>query len=171
MIVGGDPDAAGMDHFGRKVKLGVDCRLACTPAAYARKTRSSSTEQESVGDVRDVPVEGVWHDNYKAAVKYKHWVFEQFEEHHARGLGLRLTRVEAQSSYPSLTVASLGAIQKTADAQRAEDIRLLMDGTYGVGINPRIKVRNQNRCPTASDVKRVQRHKHLGPRRWGWLST
>ena len=137
----------------RLVKLGVDCKRPRTPAVYARKTRWSLAEQESAGDVWDEPVTGVWRDNYQTAAKYKGWVAEQLEEHHARGLCLRLTQEEAHSSYPNLTVASLGAIEKIADPQRAEDIRLLMDGTYGVGINPRIKVRDQDRCPTASDVK------------------
>ena len=162
LIAGGDPDTAGLDHFGRGVKLGVDCKLPRTPAVYARKTRWSLAEQESAGDVWDEPVTGVWRDNYKTAAKYKSWVAEQLEEHHTRGLCLRLTQEEAQSSYPNLTVASLGAIEKIADPQRAEDIRLLMDGTYGVGINTRIKVRDQDRCPTASDVKRIQRAQAQG---------
>ena len=32
-----------------------------------------------------------------------------------------------------------------------------MDGTHGVHVNRRIRVRDQDLCPVAADVKRVQR--------------
>ncbi len=37
--LGGDPDAAGMEHFCRGVRIGVGTKMPRTPAVYARKRR------------------------------------------------------------------------------------------------------------------------------------
>ena len=59
--------------------------------------------------------------------------------------------------FPGLTIVSMGAVSKVATPTKAEDIRLVMDGTNGVELNPRTRQRDQDRCPTAADVKRHQR--------------
>ncbi len=45
------------------------------------------------------------------------------------------------------------------------DVRIVQDGTHGVGINEAIRVRDQDSCPTARDIKRLQLAQSLQGRR------
>ena len=159
---GGDPDVQGMEHLARGVKLGIDTKLPSTPAVYERKTRWSLREQWDADDHRGNSVEAVWRDNYRTAVQHHRLIAAQLEDHAARGLALKLTEKEARDRFPDLTIVSLGAVEKIAEPSKPEDVRLLMDGTYGVNLNTKIRVRDQDRCPTAADVKRVQREQARG---------
>ncbi len=86
---------------------------------------------------------------------------EQINEHVSRGLALRLTEAEARERFPGLTIVSMGAVAKIESPQRTDDLRVVMDGTHGVHLNTHTKPRDQDRCPTSSDVKRVQREQGL----------
>ena len=80
---GGDPDSDCMDHFGRGVKLGVDCRLPRTPAVYERKVRWSLKDQATADAHARTSVEGTWRSNYRTAHKHQDWVAEQLDGHRA----------------------------------------------------------------------------------------
>ncbi len=154
---GGDPDKRGIKHFYQGVRLGVGRKTPRTPAVFAKKTKWNLAEQGTASDLAGQSVQAVWRDNYQTVKAHPELILQQLEDHHARGLALRLTPKEAREQYPDLTVVSLGAVAKVADPQSPEDLRLLMDGTHGVCVNSHIRQRDQDRCPTAADVKRVQR--------------
>ena len=75
-----------------------------------------------------------------------------------RGQVLRLSEEEARRRFPGLTVASLGAIKKEKPGGEVT-ARILFDGTHGIDVNTRIRIRDQERAPIAADVKRVLREK------------
>ena len=81
---------------------------------------------------------------------------------HGKGWALRLTPEEAREEYPHLVVSSLGAIVKT-DPGTGEtlSVRMVLDGTNRVAVNNQIRVRDQDRCPTAADVRRQQKEQSL----------
>ena len=56
--------------------------------------------------------------------------------------------------HPDLVVASLGAIRKGMPSGTVT-ARVLFDGTHGVEIDTRTRIRGQERSPVAADLKRV----------------
>ncbi len=161
----GDPDRRGISVYYGGVRLGINHKMPRTPAIFARKKHWNLPEQWHA-DVRDeVPSTGAWRDNYATARAYADLIHQQLVDHHQRGLALRLPPVVARREFPGLTVMSLGAVAKVPEPARPEDVRILMDGTHGVAINTRIRQRDQDRSPTASDVKRYQRAQAEGVRR------
>ena len=163
----GDPDPQAMDHFARGIRLGVGVRMPRTPAVYARKTRWRLPEQASADCDRPTEGASVWRDNYRSAKLCAEAVAKQLDEHHQRGLSLRLEPAEARRRFPDLRVSSLGAVAKMGEAGSEPSIRLVLDGSHGVDINTSIRVRDQDRCPTAADVKRQQREQGLDRRGLG----
>ncbi len=154
---GGDPDWGGMAQYAAGVRLGIGERLPRTPAVFARKVKWRLKGQELADELEGHPVQGVWRDNYRSVTAHQHLVEQQLADHHARGLALRLSPAEARDRFPELTVASMGAVSKVADPKHFSEVRLVVDGSNGVDLNPRVKQRDQDRCPTAADVKRYQR--------------
>ncbi len=167
LALGGDPDHRGMEHYVKGVRLGVSYRLPRTPAVFARKRRwrlegqgdpnfDAASERCALGDA--------WRDNYEAAIVHQDAIHEQLVDAVERQLALRLTVAEAARSYPDLTVNSLNAVAKLDDTGTVTNVRLVLDGTHGVVVNRAIKQRDQDRCPVAGDVRRVQREQSLsGP--------
>ncbi len=152
-----DPDPTAMDHFARGVRLGVGTRLPRTPAVYARKTRWRMVEQASADCNDEVSTEAVWRENYRSAKQCAEAVEKQLEEHHSRGLARKVAADRAELEYPGIRVSSLGAVAKLSEPGAEPNIRLVLDGSHGVATNTAIRVRDQDRCPTAADVKRQQR--------------
>ncbi len=150
----GDPDSAGMSHFAAGVRLGVGVRLPRTPAVYARKTRWRLPEQAGADHREEPSTEAIWRDNYRSAKASLAAIEVQLEDHHHRGLADRVPEAEAELRYPGLRVSSLGAVEKLGSPG---DVRIVMDGSRGVDVNTAIRVRDQDRCPTSADVKRLQR--------------
>ena len=85
-------------------------------------------------------------------------VYRGIGDQSKRGQVLKLSEEEARSEYPNLVVASLGA-NKKEKPRGIITARVLHDGTNGISVNRRIRVRDQERFPTATDVKRVMREK------------
>ena len=73
---------------------------------------------------------------------------------------MRYSEREARELYPNLTVASLGAIRKEKPGG-VITARVLFDGTHGIAVNHRTRVRDQERAPIAADIKRIMREKSL----------
>ncbi len=157
----GDPDAHGMEHFARGVRLGVGTRLPRTPAVYSRKTHWRLPEQAAARPEDFVSTDSIWRENYRSAKQCADAVQRQLDEHHARGLAIRVGAEEAERRFPGLRVSSLGAVIKAGEAGAEPSIRLVLDGSHGVDINTAIRVRDQDRCPTAADIKRQQREQAL----------
>ncbi len=168
LYAGNDPDRRGLNQYGKGVRLGIGARLPRTPAVFGPKRHWRLAEQRHADALEGAPVEAVWMDNYKSVVVHRDLVEAQLEDHYRRGLALRLTRAEAAVQFPNLTVAAMGAVSKIASPAHFSDIRLVIDGSNGVHLNTRVKQLDQDRCPTAADVKRVQRaqsaelHRPLG---------
>ena len=65
----------------------------------------------------------------------------------------------------------MGAVAKTDSAGVVTGLRIVMDGTHGVEVNSRIRVRDQDQCPIAADVKRVQRAQAKRQQAGAWRGT
>ncbi len=153
-----DADAGGMAQFCTGVRLGVGVKMPRTPAVYERKRKWRLKEQETAGQaLEEASVQSTWRDNYRSAVLHGEALTEQVNDHFERGMILRLPMNEALKRYPNLSVNSLGAVAKLGENGEVKSIRQVMDGTHGVNVNGLIKVRDRDRCPTAMDVRRVQR--------------
>ena len=102
--------------------------------------------------------EYAWRTNYPAVATLSAEVTEVLEDQAKRGQALKLTEHEVRSQYPNLVIASLGANKKEKPGEIIP-ARVLHDGTNGISVNRRNRVRDQERFPTAADVKRVMREK------------
>ena len=77
---------------------------------------------------------------------------------------LKLTETEARGRFPDLVVASLGAVRKDKSGG-VVTARVLFDGTNGIYVNRRTRIRDQKRSPIAADLKRLMReHSRTGRR-------
>ncbi len=161
--LGGDPDYRALDHFGRGVRIGVGVKMPRTPAVYHRKRRwrlqgqgdpdfDLQGERAALGDA--------WRDNYASAKLHDRAILAQLEDAVDRGMALRLSVEEASFYFPRLTVNSLAGIAKVSEEGDVASVRLVLDGTHGVVVNRAIRQRDQDRCPVAADVRRVQREQH-----------
>ena len=75
-----------------------------------------------------------------------------------RGQDIRLSETEFESQFPDLVVASPGA-QRKEKAGGIVTARVLFDGTHGISVNSRIRVRDQEPSPIAADIKWILREK------------
>ena len=71
---------------------------------------------------------------------------------------LKLPVAEARLQFPRLVVASLGATRKDKPGG-VFSARVLFDGSNGIPVNRRFRLRDQERAPVASDLKRCMREK------------
>ena len=154
----GDPDHRGMEHFCRGVRVGVGTRMPRTPAVFARK-RHWRLEGQADRSAWEAPsVSTVWQANYRSAKEQVTEIEKQLEEAHEKEWALRLTQAEARERFLGLVVSSLGAVVKSDQATGDTiSVRIVLDGTHQVSLNNNIRVRDQDRCPTAADVRRQQR--------------
>ncbi len=146
-----DPDLGCWSLYARGVPLGVQDRLPRTPAVYERK-RKWRLEDQKDANLWNTPLEELpWRENYASVRPHKDELKRQLEELVAAGLHLRLSPEEFKSRWPHGTVASLGAVTSLKDGELS--VRLVFDGTHGVDVNRRIRVRDQERPPSAADAK------------------
>ena len=158
-----DPDHKVMNSFAVGVPTGINDKLPRTPAVYVRKVKWALAEQADPDSEPELESEAVWRDNYSSARAMKASLKEQLEEKVGKGQILKQSEEAAWSRWGNeLIVASLGAQEKTKSSDGSTSVRILYDGTHGVQVNKRIRVRDQDRCPTAVDIKRVQRQQALG---------
>ena len=154
----GDPDWKGMDWFAKGIRIGVGVRLPRTPAVFSRKQKWRLPDQSDPEMWKKPSTDSVWRDNYKSAKGEEKEIERQLSDMTDRDLCLKLEPGLAAKQFPGLVVSSLGVVVKeatTPDSNRK--VRIVLDGTHGVQLNRRIRVRDQDRCPTALDVKRQQR--------------
>ena len=80
------------------------------------------------------------------------------EDQTSRGQLIKLSEDEAKARYPNLVIASLGANRE--DKPNGEiSARVFFDGTNGLQVNTRTRLRDQERSPIAADLKRAMREK------------
>ena len=66
------------------------------------------------------------------------------------------SEAEAQRENPDLVIASLGAQRKEKPGGEIT-ARVLFDGTHGLSVNTRTRLRDQERAPIAADLQRTPR--------------
>ena len=149
-----------MGEYAQGIRVGPGVRMPRLPAIYKQKKRWRIPEQPYPLDYLESPQdEGVnWRRNYSSLEQWKDKALEVLHDQAARGQVLILPEHEARRRYPDLVVASLGAIRK--DKPNGEvTARVLFDGTHGLSVNRRTRIRNQERSPKAADLKRALREK------------
>ena len=145
----GDPDwriyAEAKENFVTGVRIGYDKRMPRTPAVFERKTHwHHYTEDQESG----IPQS---RSNYTSAQDNVKAIERQFEEEAKEGFMRRVRKQQAEKEYgDSLLIAGLAAIEKSD-----ESFRVIHDGTHGVKVNPKIKLRDQTRSPTIAEGRTV----------------
>ncbi len=138
-------------------------RMPRTPAVYPRKRKWRLRSDDAVAFGDELEGMDAWRINYKTAVLHKEEIHRQLIDHHHRGLSLKLSPSEA-FDVSSLSINSLGGVEKTHDDGRPPPVRVVMDATHGVRLNRAVRQLDRDRVPTALDVKRLQREQSLtGP--------
>ena len=80
------------------------------------------------------------------------------DDQSSQGQALNMSESEARTRYPHLVVLSLGAMRKEKPGE-VISARVLFDGSNGIPVNRRIRIRDQERSPVASNLKRFMREK------------
>ena len=150
-----DPDASDLAGFAQGVAIGVGVQMPRLPSIYKRKTKWRLEAQRASAVHEE---EAIWMDNYRSATAVLPALRKTLDEDVKLGRMIKMSSEDAMSKYGSrLRIASLGASVKGTDDHGEIAIRILHDGTRGVDVNTRIKVRDQDSGPLAADVKRVLR--------------
>ena len=138
------------------MRIGVGARLPRLPALYKRKRKWRLSTQADPSEYLELKAgsEGVWRSNYASIRELEDKVEEVMEDQASRGQLLKYTEAEAKQQFPDLVVASLGA-QRKEKPGGIVTARILFDGTHGVNVNTRSRVRDQERSPIAADIKRI----------------
>lgn len=112
------------------------------PAVFERKSCWRKYEEETCAWDLD-------RENYLSARAHATAVQQQFWEEKKLGAMGQYSLEEARAKFGDrLAVASLGAIEK-----KNGTIRIIHDGTHGIGVNPSVLMRDQLRTPSAGDVR------------------
>ena len=163
-------DAAAPSSGGPSGVVGVVCEGSKARSGSPNATVASTvTPRSEGGDSRTrrtlwrdrkkrAAEQGVWRQNYSSVAEWSEECSKIMNDQAERGQVLRLSEEEARQKFPALTVASLGAIKKEKPGGEVT-ARILFDGTHGIDVNTRIRIRDQERAPIAADVKRVLREK------------
>ena len=97
----------------------------------------------------------MWRRNYSTLQLLEQQVLDVMHDQATRGQVLVLSEMEAKLRYPDLVIASLGAQRK----ERQDYGPCSFDGTHGLSVNSRTRIRDQERAPIAADLKRTMREK------------
>ena len=154
-----DPDA-GLGDFAAGVRVGPGARLPRVPALYPPKRKWRLPKQMDPIDYLEEQStsESVWRQNYSSLEEYEEQVPEVMIDQAKRGQVLRLSESDARKRFPGVVIASLGA-QRTEKPGGVDTARVFFDGTHGIAVNHRTRVRDQERGPIAADIKRLMRGK------------
>ena len=101
---------------------------------------------------------GVWRSNYATLREFEAQVLDVMHDQAMRGQIIVMTESEARTKYANLVVASLGAQRKQKPGGKIT-ARVLFDGTHGLCVNTKTRIRDQERAPIAADLKRSMREK------------
>ena len=83
---------------------------------------------------------------------------EVLDDHSLRGQAVKIPEEEARWRFSNLVGASLGVIRKV-QFLGVVSVRVLSDGAHEITVNTRTGIRDQERAPTAFDLKRSMREK------------
>ena len=158
-----DPAAHLLDRYASGVRYGVGVRLPRLPAVWRRKRRWRLEEQRR--DTADFPEDplgelyrGAVRENYKSAKELKEALRTELEQMVEDGKTLKMTLGQARKRWGSrLTVASQGALIKQWRDDGSPEVRVLFDGTHGLGLNTAVKQRDHIDLPGPPDLAKVLR--------------
>ena len=154
-----DPEVE-LGDFVCGVRVGPGVRLPRLPALYPAKRKWRLPEQSNPLDHMegDAGGESAWRRNHTSLQELSDKVVDVLEDQARRGQVLKFTEPEARARFPNLVVASLGAKWKDKP-NGTVTARVLFDGTHGISVNKRTRIRDQERAPIAADLKRSMREK------------
>ena len=154
-----DPEVH-LGNFSSGVRVGPGARLPRLPALYLPKKKWRLPQQMDPSDYvePEADADTVWRQNYSTLAEHADKVIEVMEDQASRGQVLKLTTQEARQRFPNVTIASLGANRKDKPGG-VVSARVLFDGTNGIAVNSRTRIRDQERAPVAADLKRSMREK------------
>ena len=116
-----------------------------TPAVYNQKTKWRLNYED-----HDVP-SAEWAVNYKTARERQAQLEEKIKEDVAKRKMICTTYGQAHGKYRErLKVGAMGMVEETGSK-----FRLIHDGTHGILVNNRIKVRDQQPSPMIQDISVV----------------
>ena len=98
-------------------------------------------------------------ENYTTAAELSEAVEEQLPQSVEKGQAIQMSEAEARQKYgDSLVIDFLGALVNLGSKTTGDfTVCLLYDGTSGVQVNKWIRVRDQDKAPSAPDIKLVRR--------------
>ena len=155
-----DPEI-GLGEFAQGVKVGPGTRMPRLPALFKPKKNGAFRPKWIRLTIWSMPPDrsGVWRSNYATTRKFETQVLDVMHDQASRGQIIVMTESEARSRYPGLVVASLGAQRKQKKPGGKITARVLFDGTHGLCVNSKTRLRDQERAPIAADLKRSMREK------------
>ena len=124
------------------------------PALYRLESQWDPTNWQE----EEMQSEYPWRQNYASLVGFADKVEAVLEDQVGRGQVLKFTEAEAGARFPDLVVASLGA-QRKDKPDGVVSARVLFDGTHGLAVNTRTRIRDQERSPIAADLERAMKEK------------
>ena len=155
----GDPEV-GLGEYAQGVRVGPCKRMPRLPALQKpkRKWRLAS-QMDPLDYLEHFPDHGgVWRRNHSTLQAFEEQVLEVMRDQANRGQMIVMTEPEAKERFPNLAIASLGAQRKEKPGGKVIT-RVLSDGTHGLCVNSRTRLRDQERAPLASNLKRAMREK------------
>ena len=160
LLTASDDPEVGLGEFSRGVRVCPGARLPRLPAIYSAKKKWRLPGQEDPTDyLESIKEPGAeWRKNYSTLGPLLEEVEKVMNDQHARGQVLKLTEDKARAQFPGLVIASMGA-QRKEKPGGVITARVLFDGSNGIYVNWRTRIRDQERSPIASDIKRLMREK------------
>ena len=154
-----DPEI-GLGDYSQGVRVGPGNRMPRLPALFRPKKKWRLASQFDPLDYLEGSTDSttVWRRNYSTLQPLEQQVLDVMHDQATRGQVLVLSETEARLRYPDLVIASLGAQRKEKPGGKIT-ARVLFDGTHGLSVNSRTRIRDQDRAPIAADLKRTMREK------------
>ena len=154
-----DPEI-GLGDYSQGVRVGPGTRMPRLPAFFRPKKKWRLASQVDPLDYLEGSTDSttVWRMNYWTLQPLEQQVLDVVHYQATRSQVLVLSEMEAKLRYPDLVIASLGAQRKEKPGGKIT-ARVLFDGTHGLSVNSRTRIRDQERAPNAADLKRTMREK------------
>ena len=167
-----DPDAHAVQGYVSGNRLGVDCDMPRTPLIWEEKVRWSRGPPEGTVEMAM--------SNYRSAELSRSALEKIVYKDVARGfISPAVPRPEVIAKFGErVAICAVRAVPKDdgpdgdhRDLQpdgtvAGDQVRLILDGSNGVQVNHRIKVRDQVTCPGAGEVKTVMARAYRRERRY-----
>ena len=155
----GDPEM-GLGEYSQGVRVGPGTRMPRLLALFRPKRKWRLSSQQDPLDYLEQSIDpgSVWRRNNASLATSEEQVLEVMHDQASRGQLLVYSEAEARRIYPGLVIASLGAQRKEKPGGKIT-ARVLFEGTHGLCVNTRTRLRDQGRAPIAADLKRSMREK------------